>query len=111
MKININNLKKYLNDWGVPENTYSLVNEEHPEDKVTIYNNLQTYEVYYCERGLKIDKTEFIQEEDACKAFLRLLLSSSRVIERSEIKHVEFDADKIIVQYQNGDKLNISEID
>jgi hypothetical protein len=76
----ISDLKKLLNDIRVPSDSYCL-NSYGKGDNYFIVNEGTRYIVGYFERGMTFDPMCFFDEESACVALLKMILSDHVVLE------------------------------
>ncbi|NYF11408.1 hypothetical protein HDC94_002564 [Leifsonia sp. AK011] len=66
-------LASYLQQKGVPADSYSLEGGNPSEAMVLDHSRSGLWYVYYSERGNRVSERVFAREEDACEYFLELL--------------------------------------
>ena len=62
----VDELKKRLDEIGVPDDLYSLLIGSFPNEAYCLIKNEDGWEVYYSERGQKSDAQQFENESEAC---------------------------------------------
>ena len=62
-------LEHKLNEMGIPNNLYSILRGDLPNEKLCLAKE-DTWQVYYSERGRKSGLKEFATEAEACEYFL-----------------------------------------
>lgn len=67
-------LLKNLIDGNIPDDAYSLAGGL-PNEKLCLNSNLNYWEVYYSERGIKTGLQIFNSESEACDYFYSLILT------------------------------------
>jgi len=71
----IKELEKKLKHEGIRADVYSLYGADYDERLVLSQIGNGKWQVYYSERGLKTGLKEYQNEDDACDAFLAILLN------------------------------------
>ena len=72
-------LRKKLNDVGVPSSYYNLYGDPSPDDCYTINRRSDnTWEIYYSERGQKLNMRIFTEESDALEYLFECLKPDER---------------------------------
>ena len=71
-------LEHKLNEIGVPNDLYSIMEGGLPNEQLCIVKE-DTWQVYYSERGHKSGLKEFKTEAEACEYFLRKMKRYARV--------------------------------
>lgn len=62
-------LEEELNVLGVPNNLYSIMKGELPNERLCLVKD-EAWQVYYSERGCKTGLKNFNTEKEACEYFL-----------------------------------------
>ena len=70
----INELKERLRAEKIPEGWYCLEQEGYRDDTTRLLFTKGKWLVYYIERGMKSDISEFETESDACEELLSRML-------------------------------------
>ncbi len=76
--MNINELKKKLENLGINDQTYSLDNDIEDE-QYCLENNGGKWHYYYSERGQKTGERSFDSESDACEHMYSIVTSDPTV--------------------------------
>lgn len=74
----VEELKKRLDEIGVPDDLYSLLIGGFPNEAYCLIKNEDGWEVYYSERGEKSDIQQFASESEACEYMLEELKPYAR---------------------------------
>ena len=74
----VEELKKRLDEIGVPDDLYSLLIGGFPNEAYCLIKNEDGWEVYYSERGQKSDVQQFENESEACEYLLEELKPYAR---------------------------------
>lgn len=79
--MNLKELKKVLDEKGIPNEIYTF-KYEYINDGFCINFNGQKWETYYSERGLKIGIKTFDTEEEACEyLYPEILAYGNKILE------------------------------
>lgn len=80
--MNMNELRKRLNEEGIDESSYSLEGDLSG-DQYVISHDGAVWSVYYSERGLQTSLRTFQTESEACSYMLQVILSDPTTRKRS----------------------------
>lgn len=77
----VENIEAFLANHRISKSSYSLFGSSSG-DKYCIESGKNGWEVYYNERGIKINTKYFEEESNACKYFLEIVLSDNSTKEK-----------------------------
>lgn len=79
--MNIEQLRKQLEQLGVREDAYDL-SGGHMSERLTLSLSSGKWQVYYSERGIETGKVEFLEEDSACRYLLERLQNDPTVFKK-----------------------------
>ena len=74
--MNVTDIEEFLKIHHIRKTSYNLYGPGSG-DEYCIENSNKGWEVYYHERGIKIDTNYFEKESDACKYFIETILKDN----------------------------------